>query len=390
MKYTTLFTIEILHDYFESGRAGDIQFTPTAACRQRLQGLKAFTKSWQNKLYVIVPTTDGTRPAVALPAAETFEFFWQPTDSQFFNYTQLPIGPGQRYYCHNEVAAVRAGKNYLHALPAAHQPANAYSAGSMVSSASQHCFEALANVAGGNGLDNGQQWVNRGEVAYLSASQLVNCTGSIPILPVSPAAPSVQVRVYGWKPGSNFPNTLLLNTTILHASAVQEQAIDLRGFAAGMYRILVNGQEHFCYLDPAESWQQQVGIISIYHHATLPAPYALADGTGQLLHPVYSIRLAPPQVIWQYKARTLAVKKITDEAGIFQFDATPPLFTSQLPIRLQQVPYGKMMLEYNNTSPPDPLKTVVIKKLPAGSPMVFSGITKNSTPYLMATILLNY
>ena len=391
MKYTTLYTIELLHDYFTNGRAGDILFTPTEACAQTLRNIRAFTKTWQNKLYVIVPTHDGTHPAVPLPPQVLFEFYWQPVDARFLTYTEISLANGKRLYCQNAIAAERGGKKYLHPLHSLHNAAQSYSAGSLVSDGSGHCFEALANLSGGNNLGNASQWANRGAVAYLSADQLVTCSSGIPVLNVQPSDTAVHVDLFAFNPLTNFPDTLVRSDNFSHPAPVAAQAIDMRLFPAGLYRAVVNGTaDQFIYLDSSGAWQAEMGIISIYHHATLPAANALTGPGGELLNPAFVIRLAPPAVIWQYKARTTAVKKVEDESGLIQFDAAAPSFTSKLPIRLQQQAYDKMVLEYNNTSPPDPMKTVVVKKLPVPAPGSYEKITKNLTNYRMATVLLNY
>lgn len=390
MKYTTLYTIEILHDYFSNSRPGEIQFTPSEQCRQLLGGIKALVKTWQNKLYVLVPTYNGTQPAVALPSAAIFEFFWSPADAQFFNYTQYLPTQGKRYFSQNAIASIAAGTKYLHPLAALHNAGSAYSLGALVSNGAGDCFEALANLEAGNNLANASQWTNRGPLTYITPSQMVECQGGIVTLAVAPAAAMVQVQVFGFDHATNFPQTLLLTKNFNHAAPVQQQAIDLRGLKPGLYRIMVNGVEKFCYVDEQESWQQHLGIIHIYHNNALANSYALVDAGGEMLRPQYAIRLSPPSVIWQYKAATSAVKSLSDESGSYLFDAAAPLFTSKLPIRLQQQPYDKMMLEYNNTSPPDPLKTVLIKKLPVPKVGSFSTISKNNTTYLMATVLLHY
>jgi hypothetical protein len=97
-------------------------------------------------------------------------------------------------------------------------------------------------------------------------------------------------------------------------------------------------------------------------------------------------------VLWQYRARSEAVLSIQDASATIVFDKTAPFqFTSKLPVRLYQLGYKHIVLEYNNTSPPNPDKTILIENIPVpGLKNRIVRHTINNTDYLMAITNLNY
>jgi hypothetical protein len=161
---------------------------------------------------------------------------------------------------------------------------------------------------------------------------------------------------------------------------------------AGLYKVDVNGNQHKVYLADDSGWPAYTGIIEIKNFAHLNATFNLFKPDGKVNAPAYFVRFAPVCLLWQYRARSEAVLSIQDASAAIVFEQTAPFqFTSRLPVRLYQHGYKHIVLEYNNTSPPDPDKTIVVENIPVpGLKNRLLRYTKNNTDYLMSIINLNY
>jgi hypothetical protein len=391
MKYKALFSIEFLHDYYNDGRGAKFVWLPTPACRQLLQDAGALYKVWNHELFVIVRVDDDDKPFKQIAENSLFEFYWQPIDPQFFGYTQIDFGTQNRFYFHNGSAHVQDAKKYLTAPPSLFASGNTFVLGQFVRNAGGTCFEAVRNLAAGSSLANGQQWANRGAVTYADTSSLKPCYGAFPILPVAPASPNVVIEVFTHVGDGQPAGVLVHKEEMEYEAPVTEHQLSWGSFLPGLYRVVVNGTDHIIYADPAREWYNHAGLVAIGHFTHPDAAFRLLDNDGVLLSPHYTVRFAPRSAIWRYQARTDSVKVVADETSAITFDETGfAQFTSRLPVRLRQEAYRHVMLEYNNTSPPDPEKTVTIKNLPVPNGSRLGTIRQNDTDYLLATTNLHY
>ena len=395
MRYRELFTVEVLHDYFADGKARTMLFTPTPACVDALTGAGLIIKSFGNKLYVLAQTLDGLKPHRDLPEPGVFSFYIQPADADFFQYSNLPLkgGSANRYYFSNRENALADGKLYLHALPPAFDATIAHTVGEFVRSGTGNCYECLVNLAPNTStLTNKEQWRNLGKVAYATALHHRTFTGPVANVPVVPVTKLVTVNVFGLDENTMQVDRLQYANTSVYEEPVASQQISLASLSAGIYRVRVNGVDHsFCYA-PDNFWPGQVGLIQVFTHDAVPADYQLLDGAGQFQSPVFSIRMAAVSSLWQYIARTEGVKNIFDQTdnGI-EFERVAPFtFRSKLPLRLQERPYDKLTMDYNNSDPPDPTRKVEITKLSVPGYRNQRTTRKDNTDYLVSELYLNY
>ncbi|UFH55812.1 hypothetical protein [Spirosoma sp. KNUC1025] len=395
MRYRELFTVEVLHDYFADGKAGTMLFTPTPSCEAAMAGAGLRAKSYDNRLYVIAQTQDGLKPFRDLPQPGVFSFYVQPADADFFQYSNLPLNStsGMRYYFSNLEEAVVDGKNYLHKRHPDFNAANAYTVGQFVRSGTGNCYECLVNLATGTStLNNTSQWRNHGKVSYADASHGRSFTGSIASMPVSPASDHVFVEIFGLNATSLQLDVLQMAMSWTYEKPVSSQPISLGGLPEGMYRIRVNAVDNLRYYASDNLWTDNIGLIQIFTNATVPADYQLLDGAGQFRSPVFSIRVAAVSPLWQYVARTDAVKKVYDQtANGIEFETVAPFtFRSKLPVPLQEKAYDKLAMEYNNSDPPDPTRKTEITKLTVPGYRNKRAARKDNTDYFISEIYLNY
>ena len=398
MRYRELFTVEVLHDYFADGKARTMLFTPTPACLVILKSNGLVIKFLDNKLYVLAQTPDGLKPLRDLPKPGVFSFYIQPADADFFQYSNLPLkgNSTNRYYFSNRENALADGKIYLHALNPTFDNAIAHAVGEFVRSGTGNCYECLVNLApDASTLTNKEQWRNLGKVAYATASHHRTFTGPVMNVPVVPAAKTVTVNVFGLDESTMQLDRLqYANTWVYEAETepVASQQVSLAGLSAGIYRVNVNGVDHSVCYSPDNHWPGQVGLIEVFTHDTTPADYRLLDGAGQFRSPAFSIRMAAVSSLWQYVARTEGVKNIFDQtANGIEFEQVAPFtFRSKLPLRLQEKPYDKLAMDYNNSDPPDPTRKVEITKLSVPGYRNQRTTRKDNTDYLVSELYLNY
>jgi|GEM_PF-4978164 hypothetical protein len=365
MRFRELFTIELLHDYMADGKATGLLLMPTEDCLHALQKQGLIFKFHGNKGYIISRTPEGIKPAVELPDSIAFHFLLQITDTALGSYTNLPIG-SKRYLLHNLVNGVANGVKYLYPPLPAYDAAASATLG-MLTKQGADVIECLGNFAGGaHSIGNTAHWRNCGQVSYLHAPHQLLFTGLAATFPVAPDATNVQVQLFGYNLATNAYKigTPVLDKTFENKKAVSQQSVDLKQLPEGRYLVRVNGIDTPIYHRPAADWTTSLGLVQILHHSGTPADYRLVNA-GNLLSPVFTIRLAPALRLWRYKARTAFVKKVYDSTGAIEFDQAGDLFTSKLPQRVRQQAYDKICLEYNNTDPPDAAKKIVLDKIQA-------------------------
>ncbi|GAA4460500.1 hypothetical protein GCM10023189_35710 [Nibrella saemangeumensis] len=395
MRYRELFTVEVLHDYFADHKARSILFTPTPDCEKVMTGAGLRIKSFGNKLYVIVRTEDDLEPFQPLPQPGLLSFYMQSGDGDFFQYSNLPLNgaSGSRFYFQNTEAAVVDGIKYLHGLHPVFDNSKAYTVGQFVMSPAGECHECLVNLAPGtSSLGNAAHWHQVGKVAYVDQAHSQTFTGTVTNVPVSPAAAQVTVEVFGRNDTDLQLNQLRHSQTWVYEAPVSTQAVSFAGLPEGLYKLRINGVDHLRYYTADRLSADNIGLIQIFTNDTVPADYRLLDATGQFRSPVFTIRMAPVSPLWQYVARTGAVKKVYDEAaGGIEFEPAGRFaFRSKLPVRLQEKPYDKIALEFNSSDPLDPAQKIDIKKLSVPGYRNKRTVRKDDTDYPISEIYLNY
>jgi len=108
IKYKQLFDIEILHDFYTSGKSSDFQLVPTNLCRDLLKyfGLRFIPGAFGGKVFARVNTIAGKDFIVnPLPAGTKFSFLVKLKTSRFENFTQINLNKPKtsHYYFNNLV-----------------------------------------------------------------------------------------------------------------------------------------------------------------------------------------------------------------------------------------------------------------------------------------------
>lgn len=388
MKYKKVYSIEVLNDYFPNGQGGLYRFLATEACASLMRQTGALYKSWGNMLYVYVKTDANGKPLVPLPLNAVFEFYIEPADSAFFQYTLSAINGPSRYLFHNAAPLVLGGRNYLYGSAPNFDGTKAYSLNDLVTGGGNNVFEAVKNLAAGSSLNDVQAWANRGQVAYPTGQCLIPCYGAFAMLPVSPSSKSVYVEVFKVYPNNILPKVPIRGETVFFSSAVTYHNVNCEGFTAGLYEIRVNNVPNVVWIDPAKTWQYFPAITAVGNYGHLSPGLALVGAGGQLLSPEYTIRFAPRLVLWQLKYRGNQPPANGDSNGNPQAitftrpGPQPNVFLTAQPVRMQQLAYKNGILLLNNNDPPDQVK---VNNLPAPPNTGFEIFTQQDTDYFLTT-----
>lgn len=395
MKYTDLFSVEILHDYHADGRARHCALLPTPECKRLLRDSGLITKMHRNKLYVIARTDDGTMPFHPLPAASPFTFYLQVLSSDVHAMSNLPLNAADsaRYLFSNRGGAQIDGKRYLYDAPPVFDAAAAWEAGQFVRDAQDECYECLVDLApSSSSLANANHWRGVGKVAYATAEQLMRMCGSEITAEVTPAAAEVHAELFRYNPVSGQYDVSVYSASFTHEAVVEQQRLSLTGLPEDVYLLRVNGNDSMLHLRPAQDWYDAVGIVRIYPGDSVPATHRVLNGNGSFAHPLFSLRVAPLNVLWEYRARTDSVKNVHDTGteSITFTTAGSRTFRSTLPHRLRETAYDTITIEFNDTNPVDPSKTIQIGHADVPGFRRRGTAIQNGTEYITSQVILNY
>ena len=89
MKYRPLFTLQIRHAYYSSGRCSDFLVVPTAATTQLLKKRRCILKTSSDGLQINIAVDDQDQPFIALNHDDAFHFQLQLRNTDFPLFTDL-------------------------------------------------------------------------------------------------------------------------------------------------------------------------------------------------------------------------------------------------------------------------------------------------------------
>ncbi|MCB2206177.1 hypothetical protein KQI65_15650 [bacterium] len=396
MRYTDLCSIEILHDYHADGRARDCMLFPTAECLARLAGSGLLTKQHGNIFYVLAPTEDDSFPFLPIPSNIDFTFRLQTLASRFYAMSNLPLDPRgrKRYLFGNRLGTELGGKAYLHPSQPLFNAASDYPVGSFVRDGADLCYESLVDLSAStpqNQLSETGSWREVGTVCYAVEENQCLFTGPEFLVDVQPAADVVTVELFALDAGTGLYDRSVFLESTRHEAPVSRQRVSLQHVPEGVYRISVNAVEEMICLRPDDDWYDAIGFVRIAEGDAIPSTHRLLHNDGTFAHPRFTIRIAPLSVLWQYRAKTERVKNVLDSSGSISFTSPESgIFRSTLPQPLRETAYGSIVIEFNDTNPVDPLKTIQIENMEVPGLRDRGSAMQNGTSYITSQVTLNY
>ncbi|TMM58020.1 hypothetical protein FEE95_00920 [Maribacter algarum] len=412
MKYTTLFTIEIEHDYYSISKPDVFRIVPTEATEIVLRNAGLVTKFYNNKLYALVKHIQDTRPLLDLANNIKLQFFLEVVNSNFAQITNCKVADpyNNKLYFSNANSIIDGGEKsvedelYLHERLPEFDNANTYLYNDLVRSGSNTAYECLKKINATTGnLNNNTQFRNLGKISYANPNSALTFTNLSRDVSLTTPNSAIDIKYFAYDTSSLLFDKEIKSTIIgplenpnnIDFSGVQIKFSDdnHQPFTEGIYRVTINTQEEFFYFRPTNDWQPYLGLINIHNDDFVTRDeyrFLQPDGSFYMLpaNPTevdiraYKIRFAPAQHLLKYKCRTNNVVDISDEDGVIQFERLvgTTTFQSTLPVRLKEEAIDTISVNLASSG------TLTKTKLPGRNTL---SLSEDENSYIISETYLN-
>ena len=301
IKYKELFTLDVMHNFYESGKSADFRIVPSAACEQILRsfGLRLILTPTGIKLFANVNTTGGADRIInPLPESTCFTFLLLLQNRNFANFTQLDLErPAQHRYYFN---------NLVNNISAAGDPLLVANTASKVVSNNDHLKFIYNNYT---------------------------------FLHTSPAAQQTsELRFID--SGESFTQTLQNNENAFQFN------FQLQKTQGGRAVFFVEGVEKDRFFVSSQSDAQDLfGVVQVFHKASLNNNYKFQQDNNEITTRSYKIAFANRATRWRYVISRKFNQSITG-VSVAKANGTPIAFSP-----LPGAPAGKFIMTSNATVP---------------------------------------
>ncbi len=354
-KYGILFTIELLHKYFANGICDDFTVTPSLLTQRFLNGSKMIARQYDNKLYTGLPVDAAGKPINAPAQNMQLTFFMQLNSPLFFNYTNLPFAyaSGKIYYFTNRNNNTANSKHFLSQL-LFYDNAKTYSPGDIVTDGAGMVFQSIKSGSGITpSLANSSSWIQVDVNQYMSELDALQWLPSVSTYSFASLQTSVSLDVWGYNAGAGDYSTNVLSKATALGRPSGSFTLDLSSLLPGKYKLRVNSDEKWIYINDELNGVRTFGVIDIYNDSSLATAYQFLAGSGTLASPAYSIYFLNRYTIWKYILASGSAGSIVDNAGVYHF-TTPAASTifSLTPMPLSEKALNlKLSINTNDFSP---------------------------------------
>jgi hypothetical protein len=387
INYETVFTVEVLNDYFASLQCTALDVIPTDDTYSLLKGQQMLCKTIGNKFIVINKIDSNGKPFIALDKTAKLRFVVAINDPDFINYTNVnyhPLTPA-KYYFTNLNQTKSGPVLYLNKSVAKYDNTQTYSIGDLAADNTGNIFEAAkkSDNANKHALTDTAYWQPKMKAQFVNNDDSLLFTGSNYIATAT-AATDFTINIYGLNTSTNIYDLLVRNEKQQYNSAQTSVPVDLSGLAYGKYKISVNAGDSFVYYDDIAVKQNILGVIEIFNHLPPANAFSLFYNTGVAKQNTFTLRFANRSAIWRYFARTTDVKDVIDTASVYTFSADVPnkIFASIAPIPLKEQPITTLSVETVKHGTITPIANPGVNRL--------SNITQNGEIYYCIEKHLNF
>ncbi|MGN6639510.1 MAG: hypothetical protein ACTHJ8_11410 [Mucilaginibacter sp.] len=338
INFNTLFTVQVLHEYYTDGICPDLIITPSADTQLALKENNMVWRQHINMLTIGMLTDPGddTLPFQVLLPNQRLTFLLQSKNPLFFNFTDLPLEDvnGNVLYFTNRNNNLVGGVPYL-------------------------------SAPGSGGL--------------VSASDFLLLTGNTFNYALSPSLASGTVDIKDFYTG-----TVVGSQNFTFAGVQNSVAVDLSALDTGKYVLSIAGQTPYTVYYCADfTGNNFCGVVDIFNDNTVPAAYRIFDKTtGKFTSPAFQISFPDRPTIWKYILLNGTTGSITDMASVYTFTGGANILTSTGAIPLNQTPLSLQLTYSGDTGPPVNIPSATAERLAAKDAM--------SGPFYYSEIYLNY
>jgi hypothetical protein len=367
LSYHTLFSIELLHEYFNKDIFSDCTIMPSNDTAKYFLGDNLLQRFFTNRLFVLAKDNGG-KPYTLLDINRVFRFYINCKNQNLFNYSNLDqrVGKGQFLYFSN-LANNKIGTelNLSAAIPQ-YNAATIYQVGDFTKDGiTENIFESTQQGSG-HALNETDFWQPRATKRFVSGADVIRQSSNSFRYSFSSPVKKSKATVKGYKvSGTTLVEYDVLIFEQFYPDAVKDILIDLTPLTYGKYKIVLEAttdtdvilnDEVPVYFDVNAVQTGIIGVIEIFSHLDSANDYSLLDNTGVMKQIKYSIRFANRNALWKYITQTTNITDIVTNVAGLSFAKASKIFTSNKPIQLKQIPDNSFVLTFSNSSPPDPVK----------------------------------
>ncbi|MCK8521375.1 hypothetical protein M0D21_07345 [Aquimarina sp. D1M17] len=380
MKYATLFTIEIEHDYFSVSKPQVLRIVPTTATKEILRGAGMVAKFLDNTLYVLIKQLDSSNPSLKVANDFKLQFFLEIVGFDFSTITNFETKDpyNNKLYFSNANSIVDGNDKsventlYLNEKLPIFDVTQEYFYNDIVRNGANTAFECLKKVNANSGnLNDTSQFRQLEKVSYISQATSLQFTGPEKEITVQTPSSEIIIKYFQYNIVSKQFDIEIKETVIglsenpsganIERVLLNFYNTDNKPFSEGIYRVTINAQEEFLYFRLENDWKPYLGLINIHNdHLAVSENYRFIkeDGTFYTVTPAnteiatrqYKIRFAPAQYMLKYVCRTNKVTNITDDDGVINFDNLGGnVFQSKLPVRMNEKAIDTISVAYNGS-----------------------------------------
>nr|WP_294944961.1 hypothetical protein [uncultured Mucilaginibacter sp.] len=366
-KFQILFSVEVAHNYFSTGRWNELKFIPTPETEKLLRQFELTTRQIDNELLIITKTyTDGSLYQ-NVDLYTRFSFLLMPLSPGYLNFTNIAISPSSPavFNFHNLNANEAAGKHFISQPIKNYDGAITYFPSDVVKAPNGSIYECIAKNNGGgtsvqpnNTVPSKEVWVLQGDNQFVTAAdtkvtyqgvdhQLETACG-IYNFNTSVKLKEHLVSVYGFNKDTLKYDKEVSSSKVSFDELYDMVQVDMRQFVSGKYRVKVNNDTRFLYLVTNAKYSAIPFFVDIFN---LPAadPQAILDADQKPKHTRFTITFGARRVLWNYNTRTTVIDKIEDTSGdvVFQPNGAKQ-FISKKPVPFSEIPRKTLVAKSGN------------------------------------------
>lgn len=337
-KFQILFSIEVLHAFFNTGRWSQVEILPSPETEMLLRQNECTTRLVDNELLVIAKTDNDGKLYHIPDLYSKFSFLLVPQSPGYLNYTNFPFAklstPVFRF--HNQNANESAGKHFITKWIGNYTSTVSYLPGDFVKAADGKIYESIAKNDSGAGsvvpndavAASKKAWVLQGDAQFVSTGDTsekflgieypLELSKGIFNFQTSVKRKEHAINAYALHPESGLYEKIVLSITLRFDVDADLVQVDLRQLTSGCYRLQANTDTRFIYLTTDKSPDGLPLFIDIFN---LPAadPQSFVDAAQKPKRTKFTISFAARRVLWRYKTRTDTINNIQDTDGNFTF-----------------------------------------------------------------------
>jgi hypothetical protein len=348
--YKVLFTIELLHDYYNGAACHDLEVVASSKTVEVLKNGNMLCRQFGNRLVVLIKAHDTGKPVVDL-ASEKFVFYVKLKDRRFMTVTnvdQLRFHT-HRFYFSNLTDNNSAGVLNLSSPIHAYDRLQRYVPGQLVNNA-DHIFECIKATSGSDTSDT-SVWLAKGKIQYATGQDMLRLIGRIGNFAVDSEASAFDIKIYGVNPDNNQYDRLVQEDTIIadKTEKTKQLQVNMLNLLGGRYFVKINGQPITIYVDDVAVHHKIVGVVEIFSLPGVASSFALLDEEGYIKELTYTIRFLNRRAFWKYLTPKNSVKNLRvpgSSPAIYPFNsfssegvaapARKDYFVSKQPIALSE------------------------------------------------------